>query len=199
MTITEFWRRWHISLSVWLRDYLYIPLGGNRKGIVRTYLHLLITMLLGGLWHGASLKFLIWGALHGCALAIHKFWLGVSGSYSRWIPNWLSWFFTFHFVVFCWIPFRADSEETALLLFKRLWMPWDLSLILPIVLQYSEIPGLIGLGLTLHFIPTLWKNQLGSLFEKTPVWALGIITMAGVLLIYQFKTAESQPFIYFQF
>ena len=74
LDITEFWRRWHISLSSWLRDYLYIPLGGNRKGKFRTYLHLFITMLLGGLWHGASFNFIVWGGLHGTALAIHKLW-----------------------------------------------------------------------------------------------------------------------------
>ena len=72
-TITEFWRRWHISLSSWLKDYLYISLGGNRKGKIRTYINLLITMLLGGLWHGASVSFILWGVLHGVALAVHKF------------------------------------------------------------------------------------------------------------------------------
>ena len=76
-TITEFWRRWHISLSSWLRDYLYISLGGNRKGKVRTYLNLLITMVLGGLWHGAAVRFVLWGTLHGVALAVHKMWLAV--------------------------------------------------------------------------------------------------------------------------
>ena len=76
-TITEFWRRWHISLSSWLRDYLYISLGGNRKGKVRTYLNLIITMVLGGLWHGAAIRFVLWGALHGVALAVHKMWLAI--------------------------------------------------------------------------------------------------------------------------
>ena len=76
-TITEFWRRWHISLSTWLRDYLYISLGGNRKGKLRTYGNLLITMLLGGLWHGAAVRFILWGALHGAALALHKLWMAV--------------------------------------------------------------------------------------------------------------------------
>ena len=76
-TITEFWRRWHISLSSWLRDYLYISLGGNRKGKVRTYLNLIITMVLGGLWHGAAVRFVLWGTLHGVALALHKMWLAI--------------------------------------------------------------------------------------------------------------------------
>ena len=76
-TITEFWRRWHISLSSWLKDYLYISLGGNRKGKARTYLNLFLTMLIGGLWHGAAVRFILWGALHGAALALHKLWMAV--------------------------------------------------------------------------------------------------------------------------
>ena len=78
-SITEFWRRWHISLSSWLRDYLYISLGGNRKGKIRQYANLIITMFLGGLWHGASWNFVFWGMLHGVALAAHKFWMGITG------------------------------------------------------------------------------------------------------------------------
>ena len=77
MTSTEFWRRWHISLSTWLRDYLYISLGGNRKGRIRTYGNLLLTMLLGGLWHGAAVRFILWGGLHGAALALHKLWMAL--------------------------------------------------------------------------------------------------------------------------
>ena len=72
-SVTDFWHRWHISLSTWLRDYLYISMGGNRKGKIRTYINLIVTMLLGGLWHGASWNFILWGGLHGAALAIHKF------------------------------------------------------------------------------------------------------------------------------
>ena len=75
VTITEFWRRWHISLSTWLRDYLYIPLGGNRKGTPRMYINIMLTMLIGGLWHGASWNFVFWGGLHGVSLAIHKAWM----------------------------------------------------------------------------------------------------------------------------
>src|SRR5688572_23847276 len=112
-SITEFWRRWHISLSTWLRDYLYISLGGNRRGRIRTYLNLMITMLLGGLWHGASWRFMIWGGLHGGALAFHK-WISEKIT----IPDttlWrcAGWLLTFHFVCFCWIFFRANDLEIA--------------------------------------------------------------------------------------
>jgi D-alanyl-lipoteichoic acid acyltransferase DltB (MBOAT superfamily) len=114
--ITEFWRRWHISLSTWLRDYLYISLGGNRKGRLRTYLNLLITMLLGGLWHGAHIKFILWGGLHGAGLALHKMWMewtGTRGRESTGMGRLAGQVVTFHFVAFCWIFFRAGNMEIA--------------------------------------------------------------------------------------
>ena len=109
--ITEFWRRWHISLSSWLRDYLYIPLGGNRKGKVRMYINLFITMFLGGLWHGASWKFVFWGACHGLALAVHKaFKKNMLDKIPDKLPsNSISWVVTFIFVIFLWIFFRAGD------------------------------------------------------------------------------------------
>src|ERR1035437_8609144 len=114
--VTEFWRRWHISLSSWLRDYLYIPLGGNRKGKFRTYLNLMITMSLGGLWHivhGQALKFFIWGALHGAALSIEKAFNSLVRIPPNRIIRFLSIILTFHFVCFCWIFFRASDFNIA--------------------------------------------------------------------------------------
>ena len=111
--ITDFWRRWHISLSSWLRDYLYIPLGGNRKGKVRMYVNLFITMLLGGLWHGASWKFVFWGAMHGVGLAIHKALSNVLDKVpDRHYVNFMSWSVTFVFVIFLWVFFRAADINT---------------------------------------------------------------------------------------
>src|SRR5262249_29022628 len=116
--ITEFWRRWHITLSVWLRDYLYIPLGGNRAGTGRTYLNLILTMLLGGLWHGASWNFVVWGGLHGLALAAHKLWTKTT----RWrMPAALGWALTFAFVALAWVPFRASSFELTATLYRRMF------------------------------------------------------------------------------
>jgi D-alanyl-lipoteichoic acid acyltransferase DltB (MBOAT superfamily) len=118
--ITDFWRRWHISLSSWLRDYLYIPLGGNRKGTRRTYINLMLTMLLGGLWHGAALTFIIWGGLHGLYLAVHKAVTGKTvNSKERdmqrsGISRFLGIVITFNLVCFAWIFFRADTLGTAL-------------------------------------------------------------------------------------
>jgi D-alanyl-lipoteichoic acid acyltransferase DltB (MBOAT superfamily) len=109
LSIQDFWRRWHITLSNFLRDYLYIPLGGNRNGTALTYVNLFTTFLLGGLWHGASWMFVIWGALHGGALVIHRAWqqLGLR------MPALLGWFITFNFVNFAWVFFRAKDLESA--------------------------------------------------------------------------------------
>src|SRR4029077_290314 len=118
--ITDFWRRWHISLSTWLRDYLYIPLGGNRKGSGRTYVNLMLTMLLGGLWHGANWTFVVWGLLHGVALAAHKFSLEIrpkgeaAGKRSDGpIARVIGWTVTTAFVTVCWVFFRAPNFAIA--------------------------------------------------------------------------------------
>ena len=107
MTIQDFWRRWHISLSTWLRDYLYISLGGNRKGDVRTYANLFLTMAIGGLWHGASWSFLLWGVIHGAALAVARLW----NQRGLWWPAVLSYPLTLLTVLFAWTPFRATSWD----------------------------------------------------------------------------------------
>ncbi len=109
-SITEFWRRWHISLSTWLRDYLYIPLGGNRKGAVRTYVNLLLVMLLGGLWHGASWNFVIWGAIHGVVLVIERY-TGISRHQKM---KWIHWLYTYFVVLIAWVFFRAEDLPGAL-------------------------------------------------------------------------------------
>ena len=111
--IADFWKRWHISLSRWLKDYLYIPLGGSRKGKFRTIINLMITMLLGGLWHGADLKFIIWGGMHGIGLVINKIRAYLFGKKARerWFSRVISVFFTFQFVSFCWIFFQGSGYE----------------------------------------------------------------------------------------
>ncbi len=126
-SITEFWRRWHITLSSWLRDYLYIPLGGNRKGRIRTYINLFIVMLLGGLWHGASWNFVFWGALHGVGLAIHKIWTETRPSSARFTAFMqskpylvVSWASTFIFVCFAWIFFRSQDFATSKVIIAKL-------------------------------------------------------------------------------
>ncbi len=119
-SVTEFWRRWHITLSSWLRDYLYIPIGGNRKGRVRTYVNLIITMLLGGLWHGANWTFVVWGLLHGFALAVHKLWNEHNGNWRVRIPNVVAWAITYAFTCVAWVFFRSLDFTTATLILRKL-------------------------------------------------------------------------------
>jgi hypothetical protein len=118
-SITEFWRRWHMTLSSWLRDYLYIPLGGNRQGTLLTYRNLFLTMLLGGLWHGANWNFILWGGLHGGALAANKLW---SKFFNRqWaLPASFGWALTLLFVMLCWVPFRSASFGDTMVIFRAM-------------------------------------------------------------------------------
>ena len=120
--LTEFWRRWHISLSSWLRDYVYIPLGGNRKGTFRTYLNNFLTMLIGGLWHGASWKFVFWGGMHGLGLAVHKLFKPLLDKVpNNWAVKSVSWLLTMLCVAFLWVFFRADSWADAWLIVKNIF------------------------------------------------------------------------------
>lgn len=199
LSITEFWRRWHISLSIWLKDYLYIPLGGNRKGNIRTYVNLLITMLLGGLWHGANLKFLIWGGLHGAALALHKFWTRMLQNSKFFIPNPLAWLITFHFVLFCWIPFRARDFADIGILMRQMVRPASWELFQSIATQFSLPIGLILVGFAIHFLPGKLKGSIESRFSGMPIWLQAMATVCLLVVIYQFKLTENKPFIYFQF
>jgi alginate O-acetyltransferase complex protein AlgI len=200
--LVDFWRRWHISLSKWLRDYLYIPLGGNRKGEYQTHLNLLITMLLGGLWHGANIKFIIWGALHGVGLAVNKIVFGIKTNRNVDIPFWQKaggWLITFHFVCFAWIFFRADSMNTALSVISNIFTRPDFFLIFDIIRQYSTIFLILGAGFCIHWLPTEWKEKYRGAFIRQPM-AVKFITVLFIgLLLYQFKTSDLQPFIYFQF
>ena len=121
--VTELWKRWHISLSSWLLDYLYISLGGNRKGKVRTYINLIMTMLLGGLWHGANWTYIVWGLLHGLALAVHKAWMTLTGSPNKKagiISTVVSIALTYAFTTLCWIFFRAESLTDACFIIRRI-------------------------------------------------------------------------------
>jgi D-alanyl-lipoteichoic acid acyltransferase DltB (MBOAT superfamily) len=208
VNITEFWHRWHISLSSWLRDYLYIPLGGNRKGELRKNINLLITMLLGGLWHGAHLRFIIWGGIHGITLVIHKQWTRLMKYFnpnykqlhtrSR-TGNFLSVFFTFHVVTFAWIFFRAQNMHKAKQMISQIFTKFNFDLIPKIIASYQEIFGIILIGFILHWLPDNFKEKYRGWFIKTPLAVKIIIVILVVFIIYQVKEAAIQPFIYFKF
>jgi len=204
--ITEFWRRWHISLSTWLKDYLYISLGGNRKGRIRTYINLFITMLLGGLWHGAGFRFVLWGAMHGIALAIHKLYLEVFPSKTavrspvrQFLITTLSVFFTFHFVSFCWIFFRADNMETALQMIRQIVFHFNPRIFFEFINGYKAVLIMMLIGYSLHFIPKSVELKTENIVTNLPLLLKVVFMILVILLVVQFKSSEIQPFIYFQF
>lgn len=204
-SITEFWHRWHISLSSWLKDYLYISLGGNRKGRLRTYLNLMITMLLGGLWHGASLRFLLWGGMHGLLLAGHKFLMSCfptlksSGAKMSTGHRTLGIFITFHLVCLGWIFFRADSMETAWSVLTQIFAHFNGRIFLPFAYEYAVILLLMTLCLSTQFLSKRFLAGMRYRIAALPWSGKAIILTLLILLIDQIKSAEVQPFIYFQF
>lgn len=258
----SFWRRWHISLSTWLKDYLYIPLGGNRKGKVRTQINLMITMLLGGLWHGASWNFMIWGGLNGVGILIFKLWRNlkkfsrtiitflcfaafigleyffpnpafVIGSvwmgiifFGTFIDNIYSWIFTAHplkwvnrawsilltfvFITFTRLFFRSGSNldpaeanrtawNTAKSMVTRIGGEWTEGIVPKVLYEYRFVFILFAIGMFIHWLPECWKRWYRINFALLPLWAMAIVVLAVVFLLYQFITADLQPFIYFQF
>jgi alginate O-acetyltransferase complex protein AlgI len=200
-SIVDFWKRWHISLSQWLRDYLYISLGGNRKGKIRTYMNLLITMLLGGLWHGASLRFIIWGGLHGIGLVINKIWNSLFRVRlkNRWLGRALSMFITFQFVSFCWIFFRAPDINSVLLMFKQIAYNFSPGSFLTVIPAYRNVLFLMAAGYFVHFLPEKFKESYRGLFIKIPLAVQIVIIVLTGFLLYQMRTTEIMPFIYFRF
>ncbi|HTG43103.1 MAG TPA: MBOAT family protein [Verrucomicrobiae bacterium] len=201
VTITEFWRRWHISLSTWLRDYLYIPLGGNRLGISRTYVNLFITMLLGGLWHGASWTFVVWGALHGVALAVHKAWItwdpletALRSAVFRHAWILFSRCLTLATVLLGWIFFRAPSWSAAMDYLKGLFS-WDSSatrFMSPYILA-----AVSGVALVHLFVPKDAQWAQGIPLRPLPVRVAAYTAL--LFLIVAFGATDSAAFIYFQF
>ena len=198
-SITDFWRRWHISLSSWLRDYLYISLGGNRKGKIRTYMNLLITMLLGGLWHGAALRFVIWGALHGFMLAIEKFAKSILKIPQNGFTKILGIIFTFHFVCFSWIFFRAADMQTAGLILNQIFTAFHPEIIFEFMSAYSSVAFVMGIGFFIHFIPRKLKTYAQTLLIRSSFATKVVYLSLIIYLVIQTKSSEIQPFIYFQF
>ena len=277
----EFWRRWHMSLSRWLKSYLYIPLGGNRKilgkevtdKITAGNFNSFITMLLGGLWHGASWNFVIWGALNGAGMIIYKVWakinwnikillitllvsglwlaqsslhapiwnmfvvwgialwvggavryiywwierlgyFAISGTLRAKIINWTSstWMIlqTFIFITFTRLFFRSGSNldpetanqeawETATNMVNQIGGAWNSSIIPDFLWEYRNVVILFVLGMLIHWLPTKAKRWYRLNFALLPIWAIILLAVITVVIVYQFITADMQAFIYFQF
>jgi alginate O-acetyltransferase complex protein AlgI len=209
-SITEFWRRWHISLSTWLRDYLYIPLGGNRGSCLFTWRNLMLTMLLGGLWHGASWTFVIWGVLHGAALIVHREWTRhtehLSGLFRR-LMSAIAVPLTFYWILITWVFFRSRAvydEETHALRATSFSVATD---------ALRAICGFQG-GDRAFARPGLWllifamlaalhfgnaRGWFANWWRPLPGWLFATLLGAGWALALFFVQAKFKPFIYFQF
>ena len=202
---SDFWRRWHISLSSWLRDYLYIPLGGNKKSKSRTYLNLIIVMFLGGLWHGASWNFVIWGMLHGAYLALHKFILDkfpfLEGHrfFKNKIGTILSIFITQYFVFLAWIAFRVkDTNDMIYCIQKYIFLDIQTTTIKQIINSNEVSVGLIGLFIMMNFILYKEKNMLEKI-SLMRLWKWFFFIFIITLVIFLSFAGNTDDFMYFNF
>jgi alginate O-acetyltransferase complex protein AlgI len=202
-SVADFWHRWHISLSTWLRDYLYIPLGGNRFGPTRTQVNMFITMLLGGLWHGASWNFVLWGALHGLALGVHRAWSGwrerrggevrAAGA----LRSFAGWAATLLFCCLAWIPFRSPSFEITGVFLRGL-LPGGGGIV------WFHTPTLVILSLAViwhaawQFTPRL-VDRLPFRPVELVTWPALLTLGYAILMLILLVPLNTQPFIYFQF
>jgi len=195
ISITDFWHRWHISLSTWLRDYLYISLGGNRKGKIRTFFNLFLTMIIGGLWHGANLKFIVWGLYHGLLLIIERIFNFKKTTSKYPIFRII---IIFHLVCLGWVLFRAKDIKTAYEIYYNIFRLDTINNLL-FLLNYKKILLVILIGFIFHFIPESLKERFKGIFIKTPFLLKIIIGILVVYLLYNINAGHLHPFIYFQF
>lgn len=194
ISLQDFWRRWHISLSSWLRDYLYISLGGNRGGLFYICRNLMLTMLLGGIWHGAKWTFLIWGALHGGVLAIERIWRDVKPEGWRGLPKPIAILLVFHIVLLGWIFFRADSFSTAIAYIGGM-ASGDMTntMLTPLAL------ALVLFGMAMHFTPPTLMRDMAMTVRRAHPLLLGLGVGVAILLIDAMRFEGVAPFIYYQF
>ncbi len=191
--INDFWRRWHISLSNWLRDYLFFSLPGKRNAVM-PYLNLIITMTLGGLWHGASWNFVIWGVLHGAGQAVSRYWQTVRGKAKPWTPSWWRTFVTVQFVCFCWIYFRASSIEQANLIVERILSgSWALDNV------SGGLWSVLALAAAGHYAPKSWLEKPREWFVLAPFYAQAVVLLLLAIAIQYVAATGAAPFIYTKF
>ena len=200
---TEFWRRWHISLSTWLRDYVYIPLGGNRHGRARAYLNQFLTMVIGGFWHGASWMYVIWGAYHGLLLVAHKViskvWKLPEGLAGRPEVKVLNIAITFMLVVAGFTLFRAPDLETVAVMGQQIFGDFHLSVLPQFVEGYILIVGALVASMAAHFTPRSWTTGTARVYEVMPVAFQAAILALVIFLVIQTRQSEIVPFIYLQY
>jgi alginate O-acetyltransferase complex protein AlgI len=245
---SEFWKRWHISLSSWLQEYLYIPLGGNKKGSlgsylclvlialflvllsgklflllvlgimalililaahfftsIKSYIHtnvnIMVTMLLGGLWHGSSWLFIIWGGLNGLGIVLHKIWLSISPfkQNNHWSLKLVFVIGTLTFISFTRIFFRSNSMQTVGVIFDRLYNHFNFELVFKVLQGYKNGVLVLVIGFLIHWIPENYKQKYRSYFSNLSLPLMALVAFILFTIAYQFRSGELQPFIYFQF
>jgi len=198
LDIQDFWRRWHITLSRFLRDYIYIPLGGNRKGSFKTYTNLLATFILGGIWHGAGWTFVFWGFMHGMALAIHRLWKSLGFT----MPKILGWFITFNFVNIAWVFFRAKEWEDAIKVIKGMFFSYPNFNSEAI---HFELETYLWLGVILliaTLLPNTYEITKYPKFEKNKLISIPatlIFALIFLTALFWMSTSTYSEFIYFNF
>jgi D-alanyl-lipoteichoic acid acyltransferase DltB (MBOAT superfamily) len=198
VSVQDFWRRWHMTLSRWLRDYVYIPLGGNRGSRLMTYRNLMLTMLLGGLWHGAAWTFVIWGGLHGSAMVWERWRRERRGPVERVQTRWTTWrarIITFHFVCFAWIFFRADSFSAAWDMIGGLFTGWGE----PSPLVTGGVLLAIAVGIGSQYHPARIPRLVMARFSRLPVLGQATVLALALMLTSVMGPEGVAPFIYFQF
>lgn len=203
-SMTDFWRRWHISLSTCIRDYVYISLGGNRKGTLAMYFNQMIAMTICGLWHGASLNFVIWGVLHGALVCIHKFWSQTVLKHDRHyhpqgFRRFVSVFLTFHLVCFSWLFFRCKDFEGVRIMLTQMFTKFNPDVLPDVFMAYKYVFALMAFALLTHWLPDSWQNSCIKALQKTGVVGAAVALSVVIFIIMQVKSSDIQPFIYFQF
>jgi len=201
LSVADFWRRWHISLSTFLKDYLYIPIGGNQHGRLRTNVNLMITMLLGGLWHGASWNFITWGAINGTGLLIYKSWKKISPyeKSTHWATRIWRIGFTFTFITFTRLWFRAPDTEGVAQFFHQLKTNMGWAILPDFIIGFKYTLMVMILGFITHWLSFDFKTKWRDWFINAHPVKQGIICIVVIIIIYQSISADAQPFIYFQF
>jgi len=247
-SVSDFWRRWHISLSSWLRDYLYIPMGGNRGGSFFSYfmltiiiffvsllanswvvpigiglvlglvtiiskfsaqfknwidtnVNLMLTMLWGGLWHGASWNFVVWGGLNGTGLVVYKLWKKISpwADRSKWYNRTIGIIITLCFITFTRTFFRSNSWDDAMMMLNQIGTNFKPEIIPDVLWAFKNVFGVMLLGFLIHWIPAHLKLRYRMTFVKWPIVVQLFVTVLSIFFVYQILSSDLQPFIYFDF